>query len=748
MTMQRAATRSAALLMLWLILISDRSIVQPVVAQNDLTTNFLSGLLSLINEIPDMTPPKSTSTVEGKPSDSKNAESTIMSETLTSLAVPTTTTTQRTTTTTTTTTSTTTAKPQVDTEEISQQEAPLPLRVCPGSCMLASFVRYCEAVLEVDSLCDSKTRCCVTRELFGDSPPAQLRIYDHKKFGEPVVPNEVVVGGPSTPLATTSTTTTSTTEPQTLSTNANTNTTRKRCRGGCVNIYIANFLCEKVDSDADCGDMSLCCVEDEEEEEESQKQEVITTTTTQRPAKTSTTSQTGQNKRPSCSGICLPNIVSILCEKKSGIGCSKDQSCCETLRNLPLPKITPAKAKPATKPPVRREDRVDPTPDPTPDPRPNCPGSCIKAYLSLACFKNAEITDLFKCPRAEQRCCAYKSVIREMQGIKETPTNEIKDKIDYELAPLLPGHYPRVPVTPQAIPHDHGPIYVDAPIRSTTKKAPYDWLVCGAKGTQRSQYSLTEDGGGGGELRRREARIIGGQDADYNEWCWQVAILNSRNQYLCGGALIGKRWVITSAHCVTETVKSGEAVYATLGDSDLSRRYGNPGARTIQVDTTYIHHNHNSQTLDNDIALLRLERDVELGQGVCLVCLPGRESDHRPGTRCTVTGYGYPSQEGPIALRIRSADVPIVSDSECIRKINAITQKVFIMPTNSFCAGGESYNDACRGDGGSPLVCKQGDFYELAGLVSWAYGCGQGPGVYVKILPFIDWIKQITVLNS
>lgn len=88
-------------------------------------------------------------------------------------------------------------------------------------------------------------------------------------------------------------------------------------------------------------------------------------------------------------------------------------------------------------------------------------------------------------------------------------------------------------------------------------------------------------------------------------------------------------------------VRSGDAIYVRVGDHDLTRKYGSPGAQTLRVATTYIHHNHNSQTLDNDVALLKLHGQAELRDGVCLVCLPARGVSHAAGKRCTVTGYGY-----------------------------------------------------------------------------------------------------------
>lgn len=74
---------------------------------------------------------------------------------------------------------------------------------------------------------------------------------------------------------------------------------------------------------------------------------------------------------------------------------------------------------------------------------------------------------------------------------------------------------------------------------------------------------------------------------------------------------------------------------------------------------------------------------------------------------------------GPVALRVRQASLPVVDDENCTSRINNVTERLFILPVNSFCAGGELANDACNGDGGSGLVCQSDGFYELTGLVSW-----------------------------
>ncbi|XP_070161369.1 protein masquerade [Polyergus mexicanus] len=608
------------------------------------------------------------------------------------------------------------------------------ITICSGICMAERIADYCDAVLMIETLCKPGYKCCVSRDAFGDSPPSELLVIDRTNssrydeengsgaFSKVSAPSTTMKSNISTDVSATATmttmttTTTTTKQPSTITMTTKPTLPLKPCKGKCTNVLSALF-CDNIDGDADCpadgSVLTVCCVN------ESSPQKTETTTTIQPSTKGP------QPKLPPCPGFCLMIIMAAFCERPNVIiaktsTCQSGSICCDNTKSPPQ---TP-------KPKLRPTSRLPTTMSLPPDPRSECPGSCIVSYLSFTCFRNAEVTNLFKCKKQGYQCCAPKSLIRELHGGNSTE-------------PILANRNDTFHITSRPYTTSFSPlIYETTTITTTTKNSVYNKYVCGVKGTSRGPIQA--------QSSERIARVVGGEDADANEWCWQVALINSLNQYLCGGALIGTQWVLTAAHCVTNIVRSGDAIYVRVGDHDLTRKYGSPGAQTLRVATTYIHHNHNSQTLDNDIALLKLHGQTELKDGVCLVCLPARGVSHTAGKRCTVTGYGYMGEAGPIPLRVREAEIPIVSDAECIRKVNAVTEKIFILPASSFCAGGEQGNDACQGDGGGPLVCQDDGFYELVGLVSWGFGCGRQnvPGVYVKVSSYIGWINQIISVNN
>jgi len=705
----------------------------------------------------------------------------------------------------------TTKKPKTTTE--SESEDDYETGICPGVCVADRISCFCEAILDIDDLCKPSLRCCVAKKIFDEEDkPKQLIIpKEDERCQDNSDKIEKKEDEPTELMETAETTTAiqvvkeeSTTKPVKPKFEI---PLEKRCKGTCVTGFFS-LLCDEIDKSAICPGSGRCCITKAPPSPNRRP----TSRPRPRPTTPKATRPPRPTQRQSnvlkCPGACIPSTMKSLCSHPSIVfrkrnSCNIGTFCCEHRDPLkertpppfqrPLPPQRPPQQPPKQKPsgpdwsslatslgpvalsmllggdtktasqlapllpllgsllnqapkhkysqtdapaPYRPPYRPPPptvqttttttttTPKPTekPDNRNECSGTCITPYLSFTCFGNAQTTEIFKCPKKGTICCSPKSKIKEHeqenreQRRPKLPGNQISNRRNDT---AIANNYP--------FPTTGGSVQEERPPSLVTNK-----YVCGVKGTHRS------------------GRVVGGKDSVPGEWCWQVALINSLNQYLCGGALIGTQWVLTAAHCVTNIVRAGDAIYVRVGDHDLTQKFGSPGAQTLRVATTYIHHNHNSQTLDNDIALLKLHSEADLKQGVCLVCLPARGTSQATGKKCTVTGYGYMGETGPIPLRIREAKVPIVNDNECVRKINTVTEKIFILPTSSFCAGGEKGHDACQGDGGGPLVCEDSGYNELTGLVSWGFGCGRKdvPGVYVKVSSFIGWINQIISVNN
>nr|XP_023016770.1 serine proteinase stubble [Leptinotarsa decemlineata] len=609
---------------------------------------------------------------------------------------------------------------------------------CPGVCVHALATIICYDVLEDVPCPSSSMKCCV-------EPPAPNTTNVSPSEDE-TIPETTTLKATTIPTTISSTTMPPTTTSNQMAAEKQSNSTQiheqdyacnsSQYKGVCVAEKIANY-CEAILNTEDlCKPGLKCCVSSVTFDGKIPPNSIypnktksnytkIETRTTPKPTYTTThvqktTTTVATTVRPQilkeCSGECVSGILGLFCDDiDSEADCPNQGSCCITASDSseePTPKPRPT----TTPEPAKR------------DPGPVCPGFCLLNIMAAFCERpSVLIPHTSNCKRGSVCCDNTRSV---------TSAPKPRPKPHYPVTSTSTTVDPRLECPGSCIVS-----YLSftcfttefTKLISTTSRTPvYSKYVCGVKGTART------------------GRVVGGEDGEQAEWCWQVALINSLNQYLCGAALIGTQWVLTAAHCVTNIVRSGDAIYVRVGDHDLTRKYGSPGAQTLRVTTTYIHHNHNSQTLDNDIALLKLQGQAELKEGVCLVCLPARGVSHAAGKRCTVTGYGYMGEAGPIPLRVREAEIPIVSDAECIRKVNAVTEKIFILPASSFCAGGEEGNDACQGDGGGPLVCQDDGFYELAGLVSWGFGCGRldVPGVYVKVSSFIGWINQIISVNN
>lgn len=101
-----------------------------------------------------------------------------------------------------------------------------------------------------------------------------------------------------------------------------------------------------------------------------------------------------------------------------------------------------------------------------------------------------------------------------------------------------------------------------------------------------------------------------------------------------------------------------------------------------------------------------------------------------------VTGIAN-RQKHPIAMLLRNSTV-----------CDKIYKDVHIeLGTSRICVGGESGKDSCPGDSGSPLMQQINDSlpprWSQVGLVSLGpQNCGgKIPGIYVRLVAYIDWIE-------
>lgn len=424
---------------------------------------------------------------------------------------------------------------------------------------------------------------------------------------------------------------------------------QNECAGDCVNGLIALF-CDDVDADAFCPNEGSCCITSEDKLQTTTPR-ITTPVSLQNSDKNPLITQLmgmlypNQPPPPRCPGFCLLNIMAAFCERPSVIipkttNCNKGSVCCDDSRISTTTRPRPPPRRPTT------TQSTTTTTTPIPDPREDCPGTCIVGLLSFTCFRNAEMTDLFKCAKSGTKCCAPKTRIQEVHTLSRNDTvypfnNQIPhpplqgsinpqqqppplppfqghpNQPQYNFGAQLPHNpnYPPPPQTPPQLPaqqipqHPHTtPFYDISNSGATTTIRPmiYSKYVCGVKGNSRTSRRFKLDAR---EARRsrsyqypgmnsrqypamnktsevltlghdvvpftishdliqfadipptvnntqlntmRKGRVVGGEDGENGEWCWQVALINSLNQYLCGAALIGTQWVLTAAHCVTK----------------------------------------------------------------------------------------------------------------------------------------------------------------------------------------------------
>lgn len=151
-------------------------------------------------------------------------------------------------------------------------------------------------------------------------------------------------------------------------------------------------------------------------------------------------------------------------------------------------------------------------------------------------------------------------------------------------------------------------------------------------------------------LARPETRIVGGKNAPFGRYPWQVSVRRTSffgfsSTHRCGGAVLNENFIATAGHCVDDLLTS--QIRIRVGEYDFSHVQEQLPYIERAVSKKIVHPKYNFYTYEYDLALVKLEQPLEFAPHIMPICLPATD-DLLIGQNGTVTGWGRLSEGGTL----------------------------------------------------------------------------------------------------
>ncbi|XP_029713303.2 CUB and peptidase domain-containing protein 1 [Aedes albopictus] len=243
--------------------------------------------------------------------------------------------------------------------------------------------------------------------------------------------------------------------------------------------------------------------------------------------------------------------------------------------------------------------------------------------------------------------------------------------------------------------------------------------------------------------------VFEGKPAFKGEFKHMVAIgwttANGNIQYLCGGALISSKFILTAAHCSVNR-EGYEPDTVRLGDINLAEAVDDATAQQIGIRSFRKHPEYRPSRKYFDIALIELETEAIINSATCFACIwLGKDV---PQAEMQVIGFGATGYGENLSPTLQKVTLSAVDKESCSERVPVSKrQQPNGFVDGQFCAGSD-HADTCEGDSGGPIQIERIDIDGsviplIVGVVSYGTPCSKGSlGVYTRVASYQEWIEQ------